>query len=523
AFGSRRCDQRSLKQRSSMNRIRLAILNLFLTVGCACAVEGTLTVSVTEESNGEETITRMELVRATKPDKAMPVRKTVPAGIGVVLDRSVEVSLPASAYQFRLIRGPEYRIITGNFTLDKTSLDEHNVALPRMINMLEHGWTSGDCCVPTSPYSLPLRMASEDLHVAATLGHQAAKPIAGRKSEEPLQGEPHWIREDVSHLGGLTIYGSIATPELKSGSLPVQALVRAARDDRLRVAVENPFAWALPVWLASGQVDGFFLMGDWLRLDRNISRLTDSRGIEGLTTGGGTALGRWGERVYWNLLEAGLRIPPLAGSGDKPGKTPVGYNRMYVAMPDSKDPADPLAVARVTSPEQWWNAAWKGQSLITNGPLMRPKLAGEIPGHVFNANRGEVLQLQPELALSVRDPVEYLEVILNGQVVYSARLDEFARAGGRIPVLEIKESSWVTIRVVTLVEEHFRAALTAPWYIDFDYQPRIKKSAVEFFQRWLNDYEQRLKQLPPQQLQPHVPYVQAARKFWAERYARSEP
>ncbi|MDG2222112.1 MAG: hypothetical protein P8L85_12085 [Rubripirellula sp.] len=506
-----------------MNRIRLAISTLLLSTSCVCAVEGTLTVTVTEESNGQETITRMELVRASKPDKAMPVRKTVPAGIGVVLDRRVEVALPASAYQFRLIRGPEYRIITGNFTLDKTSLDEHDVALPRMINMLEHGWTSGDCCVPTSPFSLPLRMASEDLHVAAALGHQQPKPIAGRKSDEPLQGEPHWIREDVSHLGGLAVYGSSEALEANEGSLPVQMLVQAAREDQLRVAVENPFAWALPVWLASGQVDGYFLLGDWLRLDRKVTRLPDSRGIEGLSLGGGTALGRWAERIYWNLLNAGLRIPPMAGSGDNAGKNPIGYNRMYVAMPNLSDEDDPLAVTRVTSPEQWWDAAWKGQSLITNGPLMRPKLAGKMPGHVFNASRGEVLQLQPELALSVRDPVEYLEVILNGQVFYSARLDEFARAGGRIPLLEIKESSWVTIRVVTLVEDHFRAASTAPWYIDFDYQPRIKRTAVEFFQRWLSDYEQKLKQMPPQQMQAHVPFVRSARNFWSERLSRSDP
>jgi hypothetical protein len=504
----------------------IAFLGGALLPHMAFAVEGTLTVTVTEDSGGEETVTRMELFRATAPDKPMPVRKTVPAGLGVVLDRRVDVSLPESAYQFRMIRGPEYRIISGTFSLEKTSLDQHNVALPRMIDMLAQGWTSGDCCVPASPYSLPLRMASEDLHVAAVLGHVDAKPVAGRTEEDPIPGEPFWIREDAHHTGGLVVYGDVDESSLHApnhspghSALPAEVLVQASRNDQLRIAIENPFAWPVPVWLASGQVDGIFVLGDWLRLDRTISRLPDSREIEGLNLGGGTALGRWAERIYWNLLDAGFRIAPLAGSGDQPGKSPVGYNRLYVALPGSFSDDDPLSVQRVASPQQWWDAAWKGHSVTTNGPLMRPKLAGEIPGHVFQASSGEVLRLQPELALSVRDPVEYLEVILNGQVHYSSRLDEFARAGGRIPPLEIRESSWVTFRVVTLHEDHFRAAMTAPWYIDFDSQPRVTQQAVEFFQRWLGEYEERLKQLPPEELQGHIPFVRSARSFWQSRKA----
>jgi len=173
----------------------------------------------------------------------------------------------------------------------------------------------------------------------------------------------------------------------------------------------------------------------------------------------------------------------------------------------------------VQSPEHWWRAAWRGQSVATNGPLLRPKLGGEIPGHVFEAQTGEVLELHPELMLTVRDPVEYLEVIHNGRVHYSARLDEYAKAGGVIPPLHIKESSWVTMRVVTLYEDHFRAAMSAPWYIDFDSKPRVTSEGVAFFQRWLADYEQRLKRLPPAELKRHVPFVRAARAFWAKQAA----
>ncbi len=485
----------------------------------AWAVGGTLALSVQDESTSEPTITRMELWRATKPGTSMPIRKTVPAGVGVVLDRSVDLELPESAYQFRMIRGPEYRIVSGNFSLEKTSLDQHSVQLPRMIDMLAKGWTSGDCGAPTSAYSFPLRMAAEDLHVAAVLGHTEARPIAGRDRDDPIGHEPIWIREDVVHEGGLLFYGMERSTENDAASaLPVERLAAALGNESVQVAIENPFAWPLPVWLSSNRVDGVFILGDWLRLDRKVPSVKNGRPPDGPDLGDGKTVGRWAEQIYWNMLEAGFRIPPLAGSGNQGRNTPLGYNRLYVANPlDNYEHSNELEVSPVKTAEQWWGAAWRGQSVATNGPLLRPRLGGEIPGHVFRATESEVLQLQPELSLSVRDGVDYLQVIRNGQVFYNARLDEFAKAGGVMPPMMVKESSWVTFRVVTLYEDHFRAAMTAPWYIEFDAQPRVTKRSVDFFRGWLAEYEERLKKLPADELRQHIPFVRASRNFWAER------
>ena len=523
----------------------------WLGVSCLCVAAaaplksafgagGSLTVSVRDEADEEPVITRMVLERADKPGRRVTVRKTVPAGLGFVLDRSAELSLPDGQYRFSMIRGPEYRIITGNFSLERTSLDNHSVALPRMVEMLQEGWTSGDCCVPPSPYSLPLRMASEDLHLAAVLGRTDAKPIAGRNDDEPPENEPSWINENAIHEGGLVFYRHEAAQELDGNGLirdglpaevadvsksflPVERMVQLGSQEAVKIAVENPFAWQLPVWLASGQVDGIFLLGDWLRLDRKILSVTDGREPPGPNSIGNKAIGRWAEKIYWNLLEAGFRIPPLAGTGDQGRQTPVGYNRLYVGKPPRGYNGGPLKATRVKSELEWWNAAWRGQSVATNGPLLRPMLGGQLPGHIFKGRPGEVLVLQPELQLAVRDPVEYLEVIHNGKVHYSARLDEFAKAGGMLPPVNAKESGWVTIRVVTLYEDHFRAAMSAPWYIEFEGHPRVTQKSVEFFRQWLTDYEERLKQLPVGELQRHVPFVRAARKFWTRKAEQVKP
>ncbi|WP_146523677.1 CehA/McbA family metallohydrolase domain-containing protein [Stieleria varia] len=491
-------------------------------VSSACGANGTLTFTADDKATGASTITRMELWRGTPTGKTTPVRRTVPAGIGVVLDRSVELTMPDGPYHFRLIRGPEYRIVTGTFTLEPTSLDEKNVQLPRMVDMLSEGWTSGDCMVVASENSLPLRMASEDLHVASVMGHQDAKPIPYRDADYDIGGEPKWIREDVSHHDGLAFYGlgpetwnSISAADTISTRRLVIASERSNEENTIQIGVENPFAWELPVWLASSRINGFFLMGDWLRLDRKILKVAEGRGPQNVGFGDGQQLGRYAEEIYRNILDAGIRMPPLAGGGSASNGTPVGYNRLYVTLPSDApsdhDVSDPLAV---TDAQQWWSGVWRGNSVATNGPMLRPKLAGKLPGHVFTGSAGTTLQLQPELELAVRDPVEYLEVIHNGRVHYSARLKEFAEAGGRIPMIETDQSGWVFIRVVTLHEDHYRAAVSAPWYVEINGRPRVSKRSVEFFQKWLADYEAKLVALPPERLAEHAPFIRAARTFW---------
>ena len=86
-----------------------------------------------------------------------------------------------------------------------------------------------------------------------------------------------------------------------------------------------------------------------------------------------------------------------------------------------------------------------------------------------------------------------------------------------MPLMEVDESSWVIIRVVTLHEDHYRAAEPRRG-TSISITNRVSaKRASKFFQQWLAEYEDRLKRLPPAELQRHIPYVRAARKFWAQK------
>ena len=513
--------------------VRIAILAVWLAAaGKVWAVGGTLTLKLEDEATGSPTIARVEFFRGEKPsgerEKQMPVRKTVSAGIGVVVDRQVDLELPEGPYRFRVIRGPEYRVVSGSFLLEKTSLDEKTVPLPRMVDMAGEGWLAGDCCVPPSSSSVPLRMAAEDLHVAAVLGDRPAKPIPGRDADEPIEHEPIWVRTDVTEHAGLAFFGldeqnADAVTSIDHSTRALVAATTGPQADNIKVGIENPFAWELPVWLASGKVDGVFVIGDWLRLDKPVWRPDQGRSPDSFSLRDPTQVGRYAEEIYRHILEAGLRIAPLAGGGDRSAGLPIGYNRLYVTAKSGTGDGSVDVEQSVESPqrpesaEQWWRHAWAGHSIVTNGPLLRPLVAGKLPGHTFRGRSGEALRLQPELNLAVRDPVDYLEVIHNNQVHYGARLDEFAKAGGRIPPITATESGWVLIRVLTLYEGHYRAAISAPWWIEFDGKRRVAPQSVQFFQDWLAAYEERLKRLPAEELEAYVPFVQAARRFWRER------
>lgn len=525
------------------------------------AAEGKWTIAAVDEADGTPTLARIELTRPTiargggrpasrmrrlRKIKPLPGRTTVETGFGFVIDGPTNLHLSEGAYEFRVSRGPEYRVIAGNSTIEKTSADEHIFALPRILDMRQRGWTSGDCFVPWSRANLPVRMTAEDLHVAATgtsTDAPSAQQIAGlrtrrQRQEQPPLSDPLWIRRDGRTMGGLAFYRGSEDEAAEPGSesptsddshlAALERLAQLAAQRRknpdpasettkgtTKVAIEDPFTWPLPVYLASDQIDGYFVLGDWLRLNTSQLQTKTGRPFSTKTTRDAKSLGREAEQIGWELLDAGFRLPPLAGSGDGGGLHPVGYNRLYVAG-DTIDPST-STTRPVESAAQWWSGAWAGRSFATNGPLLIANLDGKLPGHVFKVASGNPVSLTAECTLTVQDPVDYLEVIYNGQVHYSARLDEYAKAGGKIPPLQITRSGWALIRVVTLYENHFRAATTAPWYFEVDGQRRVSRGSIEFFQTWLSDYERYLRSQSDADLSAYAPFIRSAREFWESR------
>jgi hypothetical protein len=213
--------------------------------------------------------------------------------------------------------------------------------------------------------------------------------------------------------------------------------------------------------------------------------------------------GLWTQEIYYRLLNCGLRIPPSAGSASGVLPNPVGYNRVYVHCGDR------------LSYDEWWQNLRAGKVVVTNGPLIRdPRVNDELPGHVFTAARGQTVQLQATLNLSLRDKVDYLEIVKNGESVLQVRLQDWAEAGGRLPLVEFEESGWMLIRAVTNHPRTYRFASTGPYYVEIGRERRVSKAAAQFFLDWVYERARSLNLPDEEKREAVLVYHRAARNFW---------
>jgi hypothetical protein len=213
--------------------------------------------------------------------------------------------------------------------------------------------------------------------------------------------------------------------------------------------------------------------------------------------------GLWTQEIYYRLLNCGVRLPPSAGSASGVLPNPVGYNRVYVFC------------GKQLSYETWWQNLRAGQVVVTNGPLIRdPRVNGQLPGHVFTADQGETLQLQAALNLSIREKVDYLEVVKNGDVLHQVRLQDWAKAGGKLPEVAFQRSGWMLVRAVTNNPKTYRFASTGPYYVEIGGRRQISRSAAQFFMDWVYQRARTLDLPEGDQRDAVIVYHRAARDFW---------
>jgi hypothetical protein len=194
-----------------------------------------------------------------------------------------------------------------------------------------------------------------------------------------------------------------------------------------------------------------------------------------------------GDVLYrmWNL---GFRIPVSAGTDAMPDywRAPtIGGERVFV---HSGPPLDY---------ETWIRALIKGLSFVSNGPL----LTFSVDGH----EAGEEVQLPADAPSNVRVnveaasilPMEQLEVLQDGKVVYVQRADD----PGHIKVsvnLSAARTGWIAARVsgpnkVHLLTDSYVYAHTNPVWLVKGGQKASSPQDAEYFVKWM---DKALEQIP---------------------------
>lgn len=485
----------------------------FLVLGIAAPTfaAGELTLTIVDGETQKPIPCRMHL----RNEKGRPQRAAnMPFWSDhFVFPGTVKLKLPRGTYQFEIERGPEYMVRSGSFAMENLAKDSQTVSLPRACNLAEEGWWSGDLHVRRPAREIELLMQAEDLHIAALTSWSPQKNDAARPAK-PAQKVKQFDKNRYCDLlagasaakAGDVLFLNADAPSLENGAAgDLSALLTQAREQPNAWIDVRPTAWDLPLWLALGQVDSIQLCHD--QFCRNETTESD----EGFPRDkrllpGATGIGRWTHEIYYHVLNCGLRIPPSAGSGSGEAANPVGYNRMYVWV--DKDQFDY---------ENWWKGFRLGRTLVTNGPLVRPVADGRQPGHVFRLPAGELLVSQVFVNFAARETVRYFELIQNGRVAHNVRYEDIAQTG-RFPPVEFDSSGWFLIHAVADVEETFRFATSAPWYVEIGDEPKhISRASVQFFLDWLDE---RVAALRAGNFTPEAEEAWSkARSFWQELLA----
>ncbi len=451
-----------------------------------------------------------------------PGRKNLVQGEWSLVASPLDIKAAPGDYTYLAYHGPQFSPASGGFTLDRNSEAIDVVRFERHANLDEEGWYGGDLFNFVKSEECLQWLPAEDLLMSVTVAEQVVEPTAARQISAAT--DKRWVDQYSFYDGrpgsGL-IFHHWSPPANVPPTLPSTRLLVMAKaigmeqkqasgvtEEALPTHIEIQRLWArdVPIWLASGKVDSVQLLSEHLTYDGSRAASATPLEVPEGHFAGDRGPGRLVERIYWNVLDAGLRLPPTAGSGFGKSPSPLGYNRVY-------------ASPGYANAESWWEAIRNGNSFVTSGPLLRVEVNGQRPGELFSIAPGENLLLDVAVKLTVADPVEYLDVIFNGRTLYEARLDEFAREGGRIPPLEIKESGWLIVRVVTERDFTYRIATTAPYYFEVGGEARVSRKACDYFLRWLEKSAQEISGLDEPSQAAAAPYLAAARRFWEERIA----
>ncbi len=427
-------------------------------------------------------------------------------------DGRAEIRLAEGDYTYEIDRGPEYRLETGSLHVVDGKPLHLACRLRRLADLSAEAWYSGETHVHRPVEQTELLMRAADLHIAEVitwwnntnlwqsrrLPESTIVRFDGNRFYDLLAGEDE-------RGGGALLFFQLRQPLAIGGSQheypsAVEFINQARERPNVWIDIEKPFWWDFPMWLTTGAIDSVGLVHNHLQRDGLLDNEAWGRARDLSRYPGVTGNGLWTQQIYFHMLNAGFRIPPTAGSASGVLRNPLGYNRAYVHVPGE------------LTYEQWWQNLRAGHVFVTNGPLLRVRANGQLPGSVLRGAGS--LRVTLDGRLDSRDPIGALELVSSGGVEPVTLPCE----------LNIRESGWFLLRATADVSRTYRVACTGPFYVEIDGQPaRVQRESAEFFLDWVRQRIDRLTLEDPQHRAEVLRPLQAAEQFWLRRVAAAKP
>jgi TolB protein len=189
-------------------------------------------------------------------------------------------------------------------------------------------------------------------------------------------------------------------------------------------------------------------------------------------------------RVWYQLLNCGFRIPAAAGTDAMANyaslRGPVGLNRVYVHVDG------PLT-------HDGWLAGLKaGRTFATNGPLLGFTMDRHPIGDVIHFDSAGRHTVHVHARLRSIVPVDHLELVSEGQVIWSAESGSHPLTSADIDTtVVVNASGWYTLRAwsdhaTPPIMDIYPFATTSPIYVDVAGERVRSPSDKQYFLTWLN-------------------------------------
>jgi hypothetical protein len=432
----------------------------------------------------------------------------------------VTASLSPGSYKYAIERGPEYRREAGQQEIAAGESRKLDVKLERIADLRATGWYCGDLHVHRPLAEIEQLMRAEDLDFATVITWWNNRNLWKSKvlpEQVNRQFDSHRIYtvmagEDEREGGALLYFGLKSPLNVETDEREVPTPMQFVGEARLRnpdvwIDIEKPFWWDVPVWLASGQMNSIGVANNHMCRSQMYANEAWGKPRDSKRLPAPLGNGYWTQEIYYHMLNTGLRLPPSAGSASGVLPNPVGYNRVYVHL-DEPFTAD-----------AWFRGLSRGRCFVTNGPLLLVTADSELPGGRIQLQPGERRRVRLDIQLTSQDPIRELALIKNGTTVHTIQCSDELTHRHTFEVT-VEGPSWFLVRAIADVENTFRFAATAPWYVEIPgSQHHISRTSAQFFLDWVDERIQRVKANVEDEskLAQVLTWHEAARTFWTER------
>jgi hypothetical protein len=153
-----------------------------------------------------------------------------------------------------------------------------------------------------------------------------------------------------------------------------------------------------------------------------------------------------GLRLWYRLLNCGLKIPITAGTDKMNHQVTVGGNRVYAQVEDE------------FNYESWIQAINEGKTFVSNTPFLTLKMENDGPGSIIRSAGEETYRITAEVWSQL--PIDRLEIIGNGELLAEKSIER----GQQHVVLEFSvqptESTWIAARAYQFSRPNIRRGLS---------------------------------------------------------------